>query len=506
MAAKFNRNTKKDRQKKKRKIRVFDTTLRDGEQTPGVAFPLDKKIEIAKALEDLGVDIIEAGFPINSDAEFEAVQTIGREVDDSIVAGLARALPQDIDRAIEAEVGLVHTFISTSPQHLKYQMNKTEDEVYNMAVSAVERVVDSGLPCMFSPMDASRSQMPFLLRVLKGVEKAGADIVNIPDTVGVMIPSQMRDFIGGIRKKVDIDIDVHCHNDFGMAVANTLAGVEAGADQVQVAVNGLGERAGNADLEQTVVGIHLLYGYTTNIETEKLYAISKLVERMSGIRIMPNFPIVGDNAFAHESGIHQHAVLKKACTFEPIKPEMVGAHRRLVLGKHVGVHGIEAKLRELGMKVNQEQLRDITTKVKDLGAKGKRVVEEDLAAIAEDVVGMVPQEERKVHLLDLELSSKLDEKPKAKVLLQVNGSRKRGTAEGVGPVDASLGAIRKAIGDEEIRLEEYHLDAITGGSDALADVTIRLSRGTEATLARGVHEDVVMASVIAFINGLNRII
>lgn len=486
-----------------KEIRIFDTTLRDGEQTPGVALTLEKKLEIAQALADLGVDILEAGFPINSDDEFQAVKRIARDIDIT-VCGLARALKPDIDSCIDADVQMIHTFISTSPQHLKYQMEKSEDEVYRMAVDAVQYVVDHGIPCMFSPMDATRTELPYLIRVCKGVEKAGASIINIPDTVGVMYPSGMRDLIENIRKEIKIDIDVHCHNDFGMAVANTLASVEAGANQVQVTINGLGERAGNADLEQVVMALKLLYGIKTNIRTEKIYSTCKLVERLTGIRVMPNFPIVGDNAFAHESGIHVHAVLKRAETFEPIKPEMVGARRRLVLGKHVGIHGIDVKLKELKIDVNPEQLKEITQKVKDLGGKGKRIVEEDLIAIAEDVIGKVPKEERVVELVDLALNSRLGSKPIASVVLNIKGEEKKATEEGFGPVDATLNAIRSAIG-EKVALEEYHLDAITGGSDSLADVTIRISKGKNVTLARGIHEDVVMASVVAFINGLNRI-
>jgi len=254
------------------------------------------------------------------------------------------------------------------------------------------------------------------------------------------------------------------------------------------------------------MALKLLYGKETSIKTEKIYPTSKLVERLTSVRIMPNYPIVGDNAFAHESGIHVHAVLKRSETFEPFPPEMVGAKRRLVLGKHVGVHGIDAKLKELGINVNPEQIREITTRVKNLGAKGKRVVEEDLAAIAEDVIGMVPQKERKVELIDLMLDSRLNEKPVASVVLKVNGEQKASKQEGVGPVDAALNAIKSAIGEGGIILEEYHLDAITGGSDALAEVLITLRMGDNTTLARGVHEDVVMASVTAYINGLNRIL
>ncbi len=487
------------------KIRIFDTTLRDGEQTPGVALTIDNKVLIAEALADMGVDIIEAGFPINSEFEFQAVKKIASEVD-TTVCGLARAMQQDLDSCIKADVDLVHTFISTSPQHLRYQMNKTEDEVYEMAVSAVEYVVDHGIPCLFSPMDATRSDLPYLIKVCKGVEEAGAKVINIPDTVGVMYPSQMKEFIAKIRKEIKIDLDVHCHNDFGMAVANTLAAVEAGCNQVQVTVNGMGERAGNADLEQVVMALETIYKIKTNIKTERIYQMSKLVERLTGVRVMPNFPIVGENAFAHESGIHVHAVLKKAETFEPLKPEMVGARRRLVMGKHVGIHGIDAKLKELDIKVNKDQLKDITNKVKNLGGMGKRIFEEDLIAIADDVLGKVPKKEAIVELVDLKLDFELGKKPVVTVVLNVGDKKKKATEDGVGPVDAALNAIRSAVSKKEITLDEYHLDAITGGSDALADVTIKVSNGKRTTMARGVHEDVVMASIIAFINGLNRIL
>ncbi|MCK4491111.1 MAG: hypothetical protein KAU03_00700, partial [Candidatus Altiarchaeales archaeon] len=256
-----------------KRIKIFDTTLRDGEQTPGVALTIEKKLEIAHALSDLGVDIIEAGFPINSETEFNAVKRISREVDTTI-CGLARALKPDLDKCMEAEVGLVHTFISTSPQHLKYQMNKSEEEVYELAVDAVEYVVDRGFPCLFSPMDATRSEFSYLIKVCRGVEEAGAKIINIPDTVGIMYPRKMRSLMEKIRGEIKIDLDVHCHNDFGMAVANTLAAVEGGCNQVQVAVNGLGERAGNADLEQVVMSLKMLYGVKTKINTKKIYHIS----------------------------------------------------------------------------------------------------------------------------------------------------------------------------------------------------------------------------------------
>lgn len=489
-----------------RKIKVFDTTLRDGEQTPGVALNPEKKLAIAKALSELGVDVIEAGFPMNSEAEFDAVKTIADTVDTKVCA-LARALAPDLETSMKTGVDVIHTFISTSPQHLKYQMGKTQDEVYEMAIEAVSKVRESGFKCVFSPMDASRTELDYLIRICKGVEAAGADVINIPDTVGVMHPSSMRSMISTIKQEVKVDLDVHCHNDFGLAVANTLAAVEGGASQVQVAVNGLGERAGNADLEQVVLSAELLYGWKTNINKEKIYQTSKLVERLTGVRIMPNFPIVGDNAFAHESGIHVHAVLKNASTFEPISPETVGARRKLVLGKHIGVHGVEAKLKELGIDYDSEQLKEITRKIKELGGKGKRVVEEDLIAIAEDTIGLLPKEERSVRLIDLQIQDSLSKKPSACVRLEVFGQEKEAAAEGVGAVDASLNAIKAAVSNfGKITLDEFHLDAITGGSDALADVTLKISNESQSTLSRGVHENVNLAAVYAFINGLNRLL
>jgi len=331
------------------------------------------------------------------------------------------------------------------------------------------------------------------------------DHINIPDTVGVMTPSAMGWLIHELKSEVKTPLAVHCHNDFGMAVANTLAGVNAGAEIPHVTVNGLGERAGNADLEQVVLGCKLIYGIESRIKTRMIYETSKIVERKTGIRVMPNFPIVGENAFAHESGVHVHGVLAKAATYEAIKPELVGARRRLVLGKLVGRAGIKDKLSKMGMKVNESQLQEVTNKVKDLSDKGKKVTEEDLMAIAEDILGEVSKEKRIVELKDLTIHSELGKKPVASVALKVRGKEKYAKSDGVGPVDATMSAIRTAIGDKDVQLDEYHLDAITGGSNALADVTIRVSKNGDSTMARGVHEDVVMASVIAFINGLNRI-
>lgn len=489
-----------------KKIQVFDTTLRDGEQTPGVTLSLDDKVEIAQALNDLGVDIIEAGFPVSSDGELEAVKAISELGLKSKVCGLARCVEKDMDACIDAGVDLVHIFIGTSPIHRKYKLKMSKQDILKSTRQCIQYVRDAGFKVHFSPEDACRTELDYLKQVCKVAQEAKADHINIPDTVGVMTPAAMHWLIGELKKSIKIPLAVHCHNDFGMAVANTLAGITAGATIPHVTVNGLGERAGNADMEQTVLGCKLIYGIRLGIRTKNLYRVSKVVERLTGINVMPNFPIVGENAFAHEAGVHVHGVLAKAATYECITPEMVGAKRRLVLGKLIGSHGIRERLGTIGIKVNAQQLKEITKKVKDLGDKGKRVTEEDLEAIAEDILGKVSKEKRKVELKDLVLHSELGEKPVASVVLTVKGRQKRAKGEGVGPVDATISAIKAAIGDSDIQMDEYHLDAITGGSDALADVTIRVSKNGNSTLAHGVHEDVVMASVIAFINGLNRIL
>lgn len=488
-----------------KKVEVFDTTLRDGEQTPGVTLTADKKLEIAHALCELGVDIIEAGFPIASDGDFQAVKRISKDVDAKI-CGLARCVKKDMDACINADVDLIHIFIGTSKIHRDYKLKMSREEVLKSAEESIQYCLDHGFKVHFSPEDACRTELDYLIEVCKLAESKGVDYINIPDTVGVMTPAAMRYLISELNKNLKTKIAVHCHNDFGMAVSNTLAGIEAGALVPHVTINGLGERAGNADLEQVVVACKLLYGIETNITTEKIYKTSKLVERLTGIRVMPNFPIVGENAFAHESGVHVHGVLAKAETYESITPELVGATRKLVIGKLVGAHGVQQKLNEMGIIATDEQVHRITKKIKDLGDMGKKVVEEDLIAIAEDMIGKASDKEELVKLLDLREHIDLDKKPFAFVTLRYRGKEVMSASDGVGPVDASLKAIIRAIGEEKIVLEEYHLDAITGGSDALAEVTIRVSDGEKTAMAQGVHEDIVMASVMAFINGLNRIL
>ncbi len=490
------------------KVSIFDTTLRDGEQTPGVSLTSDDKLVIARQLDKLGVDIIEAGFPISSKGEREAVTKIAKEGLDSTICGLSRVKKEDIDACLDCDVGLVHTFVSTSDIQIKYTIKKSKEEVVKMAAESVEYIKDHGVKCLFSAMDATRTDNEYLIKVFKAAEDAGADIINIPDTVGVMIPHAMRTLTQEVYKNVKIPIDVHCHNDFGLAVANTLAAVEAGAREMQVSVNGLGERAGNADLEEAVMSLVSIYGVKTNINTQYLYETSRLVERLTGIKMPPNFPIVGENAFSHESGIHTHGVISKSATFEPgvMTPEMVGHKRRIVSGKHAGAHGIDAMLKDMGFTVSKEQLTDITTRVKDLGDKGKKVTDVDLQAITEAVVGEVKRQEKFIDLEELAVMTGNRITPTASVTLKFKDKWIKGAEIGVGPVDAALNAIRSVVKDlGELQLTEYHLEAITGGSDALAEVMIKLedTKGNVA-IGRAAREDIVMASVEAMISGVNR--
>ncbi len=487
-----------------REVKVFDTTLRDGEQTPGVSLPVGYKIQIAKQLDKLGVDVIEAGFPSASKGEFEAVKEIANLGLNAKICGLARMVKGDIDAAIKADVDMVHIFIPTSKIQVEHTIKKSREEIIEISVECVEYVKSHGVECMFSAMDATRTEMDYLKRIYKAVEEAGVDIVNVPDTVGVATPFRFHDMIKELREHLKVPIDVHCHNDFGLATANTYAAVLAGANEVQVTVNGIGERAGNAALEEVVA---LLYaeGFKTNIRMEYLVETSRLVERLTGVRIPPNKPIVGENAFSHESGIHAHGVLKDARTFEPgiITPEMVGHKRRIVIGKHAGRHQIKKILEDAGYVVDEESLTKIVEKVKELGDKGKKVTDLDLFTIAEVVLGELRKEERAVNLEEVTVITGNKITPTAVINAEVMGNRKVTSAIGVGPVDASLKAVTELLG-KKIKIREFRMDAITGGSDALADVYVTIEdESGETFTARSAGTDIVMASIDAVINAVN---
>ncbi len=489
-------------------IKIFDTTLRDGEQTPGVSLNKDDKLAIAAMLSDMGVNIIEAGFPRVSEGDFNAVKAMVESGFKSTICGFGRCVPEDIDACVDTGCSWMHIFIGTSPLHREFKLNMSKDEILKKAVDSITYAKERGLNVHFSPEDACRTEFDYLMEFCKAIEDAGAKIIDIPDTVGIMIPESMFRLISDIKKEIKVPLASHCHNDYGLAVANTVFAVKAGVEYPHTTINGLGERAGNADMAEVSMILERLEGIGTGINSRKLVEASRLVESLSGVRVMPNYPIVGENAFAHESGIHVHGLLKNTGTYEPFEPELVGARRRLVLGKHVGAHGVSAKLNELSIKASPEQLKEITKKVKELGDKRKKVTEEDLKAIAQGIIGMLPKEARAVDLTGLEIISKLGEPPVAKVTLVVHGKKKIAEAKGVGPVDASLNAIKKAAEEyADISLDEFRLDAITGGSDALAEVTVKLSeKGKPATFSHGVHEDINMAAAIAFVNGINRLL
>ena len=480
--------------------------MRDGEQSPGVSLTQDDKIEIAKQLGLLGVDSIEAGFPASSEGEKKVVKEIVDLKLDSEICALARANRNDINAAIECDVPAIHVFIPTSPVQMRYAVNMTPEQVLSAAVDSIEYVKKHGLICEFSPMDATRTQTKFLQQICQAAEKAGMDRLNVPDTVGIMIPRTIAKLIEDLKKTLKTPISVHCHDDFGMAVANSLAAVEAGAKQVHCTINGLGERAGNASLEEIVMALHMIYKLETNVNTRLLYSTSRMVAALTGLQVQANKAIVGENAFAHESGIHTRGVTVKPLTFEPIKPELVGRTRKLVAGKLAGTRGIKAELEEIGIHPTEEQLKEIVQRVKDLGDKGKMVTDADLLALTSAVMGEVVGEEKIVDLCDLAVMTGIKVIPTASVRLALDGKEYSAAETGVGPVDAVLKAIQKLTHNlEKISLKEYRLEAITGGSNAVAEVVIKVEdeKGNIVS-ARAAREDIVMASVEAMINGINK--
>ncbi|MCD6210163.1 MAG: 2-isopropylmalate synthase [Methanophagales archaeon] len=497
-------------QQKDRIVEVFDTTLRDGEQTPGISFTKAQKDTIARQLDKLGVDVIEAGFPVSSKKDKEAVRSIAHLGLSARICGLARLLTLDIDACIDCDVDMIHIFVPSSEIQREHTTGMSEDAVKEQTYEMTRYVKNHGFQCMFSAMDATRTELRFLQELYRIAEEAGADIVNVPDTVGVSEPFRMYELVSEIYKVVKVPISIHCHNDFGLAVANSLAAVKAGASQVQVSVNGLGERAGNADLAETVMSLNAIYGLRTRIKTRYLFETAKLVERFSGVQIPITQPVVGENAFSHESGIHAHGVIKQSNTFEPgiMTPEMVGHRRRIVLGTHTGRHSIEKKLSEIGMSPSREQVEEILERVKELSASGKKVTDDDLYSIAEVVTGEVAKHERVVILKELSVMTGNNLIPTASLKAIVKGRECKSAQMGIGPVDAAIKAIHDIIRGEiggDLQLKDFRIEAITGGSDALAEVIVGVQRGDRVVTARGVRGDIVMASVEAFINAVNRL-
>ena len=488
------------------KIYIFDTTLRDGEQTPGVALTTDEKIQIAQKLNNLGVDKIEVGFPAASHGEIESAKRIKERDLDSTLVGLARSLKDDIDAVLDADLEYVHTFIGTSQLHRDYKLKMDKEKIIETSVSAVEYAKDHALTVEFSAEDATRTERDFLFEVFTEVVSAGADFIDVPDTVGILTPVLTRELITDIKNNFTAPISVHFHNDFGLATANTLTAIECGANQAHVTINGLGERTGNCSLEELVMTLKSAYGIDLGLDTTRLYSLSNLVGRLTGIKMPVNKPIVGDNAFAHESGIHVHGILNNSSTYEPISPEMVGHSRRIVLGKHTGANAVKSKLKENHIDLNDDQFQKVFDEIKSLGDSGKCVTDDDLIAIA--ITELSSARETPIVIKGLSISMGANVSPTATVKLEIDGEEKETASTGVGPIDAALNAIRQLVqGTMDIELEEYNLEAITGGTDALAEVFVISSdsHGNTST-GRSTSQDIVMASILAVLDSMNKLL
>jgi 2-isopropylmalate synthase len=488
------------------RVRIFDTTLRDGEQSPGVSITPEQKLQIAIKLDRLGVDAIEAGFPIVSHGEVEAIRNIKKSGLNAEICGLARTLSSDIDLVIDCDLSYVHTFIATSDIHMQYKLKMTPEEVIQKAVNAVEYAKSHGLQVEFSAEDATRSDLTFLTKVFRAVGEAGADRIDIPDTVGYATPEFISNLVGMIKEQISVPISLHCHNDFGLAVANSIAGINAGATCAHVTVNGLGERAGNASLEEFVMALQCLYKKEHNINTKLLYETSKSVSNIMGIAVQANKAIIGENAFGHESGIHTHGILNNPLTYEPIDPEMVGRKRWLQAGKHAGAHGIRAMLEDFGIECTDEQLHKIVEKQKNLADKGKSISTAELLSIAGEVLQNSKFDE-KFKLYDFHIVTGMNLIPTAVIRLNTDGKDLIASEIGVGPVDAALKAIQKIAGEiANVKIREYKLDSITGGSDALAEVSVKVEdKNGNIVSARKAGEDVVVASVQAMMDAINKV-
>ena len=495
------------------RVIIFDTTLRDGEQSPGASMTGEEKLRIAKALERLRVDVIEAGFAIASPGDFAAVKAIADSIKDSTVCSLSRALDADIDRAAEALAGAnsgrIHTFIATSPIHMQYKLRMQPDQVVEQAVHAVKRARNLCADVEFSCEDAGRSEIDFLCRIIEAAIDAGARTINIPDTVGYAIPHQYADMIRQLLERIpnadQAVFSVHCHNDLGLAVANSLAAVVAGARQVECTINGLGERAGNAALEEIVMAIKTradLLGVHTRIDTPHILSTSRMVSGITGFPVQPNKAIVGANAFAHESGIHQDGVLKHRETYEIMSAESVGWNaNKMVMGKHSGRAAFRARLEELGIVLAGEgELNAAFARFKDLADKKHEIFDEDLQALVSDSLTAEAPEHFK--LLSLEVASKTGEVPQAQIVVSVDGQERSAAAQGSGPVDATFKAI-ESIASSQASLQLYSVNAITEGTDSQGEVTVRLEKAGRIVNGNGADTDILVASAKAYINALN---
>ncbi len=496
------------------RVIIFDTTLRDGEQAPGCSMNLVEKIQVAEALEEMGVDVIEAGFPIASKGDFEAVSEVSKRIEKAQVAGLARATKKDIDRAWEAlkhaKRPRIHTFISTSPLHMKHKLQMEPEKVYQAVIDSVTHARNLCEDVEWSCEDGTRTEFDFLCRCVDAAIKAGASTINIPDTVGYTVPEEYYRMIAALRERVPgtekVRISTHCHNDLGLAVANSLAAISAGARQVECTINGIGERAGNAALEEIVMALRTradVMPEWTGIETRAITKTSRLLSSITGFSVQPNKAIVGANAFAHESGIHQDGMLKNAQTYEIMTPESVGLLKtNLVMGKHSGRHAFKAKLEELGISLGDNQMNDVFARFKDLADAKKDIFDEDIIALVDDTVLRGGD---RIRFSAMHVVCGTAGPHNCVLKLEVDGRTREAEASGNGPVDAAFSCVRE-IFPHEAKLELYQVHAVTGGTDAQAQVTVRLEENGKSVNGQGADHDTLVASVRAYVNALNKLL
>ncbi len=497
-----------------RKVIIFDTTLRDGEQAPGASLGIKEKVEIARQLQRLNVDVIEAGFPISSEADVEAIKLIVKVVERPIICALARAKKEDIDAAYKALKGAkrprIHVFLATSNIHMKYKLKKAKDEILKQAVKSVKYAKNKLDDVEFSPEDASRTEREFLAEVVEAVIDAGATTVNIPDTVGYATPENFGGLIKYLKEDVpNINkamISVHCHDDLGMATANSLAALRNGADQIECTINGIGERAGSAPLEEIVMAIKTrkdFYKVDTSVKTKELYKTSRLVSHLMGINVQPNKAIIGKNAFSHESGIHQDGLLKKRTTYEIMEPKDVGiTESKLVLGRHSGRHAFKERLKKLGYRLNQIDIEKAFESFKKLTEKKKEIYDEDLEAIVEGQIFQIPE----IWALEsIQIKSGTNTVPTATIKLKSRGEIYESTASGDGPVDACYKAIDK-VAKIKGQLLDYSIESLTKGKDALGEVKIKVKFRNKEIIGRGSSTDIVEASALSYLNAINKLI
>ncbi|MEM1161954.1 MAG: 2-isopropylmalate synthase [Pseudomonadota bacterium] len=496
------------------RVKIFDTTMRDGEQSPGASMTLEEKLQIGRLLDEMGVDIIEAGFPIASEGDFEAVTEVSKIVENAMVCGLSRSPLGDIDRAYNAlkhaRKPRIHTFIACSDLHMEYKLQMTRDQVLKEIEASVSHASSMGVDVQWSPEDATRTDRDFLCTAVQTAIESGAKTINIPDTVGYTAPGESAEIIRMLKDRVpgmdDVTISTHCHNDLGMATANSLAAVLAGARQIECTINGLGERAGNTAMEEVVMALKVrndIMPYATEIDTTRIMQASRLISSVTGFPVQYNKAVVGKNAFAHEAGIHQDGMLKNAQTYEIMTPESVGlSESTLAMGKHSGRHALKSKLSDLGFDVGDNQLKSLFVRFKALADRKKEVYDDDIVALVEEETADASAEHIKLKFLRVICGTEAPQS--ADIILEINGEEKSVTAQGDGPVDAAFNCVKELV-PHQGKLELYQVQAVTQGTDAQATVSVRMREGDKLVTAQSSDTDTVVASCRAYVHALNKL-